>query len=57
MALKKKKFPKKPKTSSNLATWERYQSKVKEVNSYNSQLLKDKAKKENIIKNIDKLKK
>ena len=57
MALKKKKFPKKPKTNSNLATWERYQSKVKEVNSYNSQLLKDKAKKENIIKNIDKLKK
>lgn len=57
MALKKKKFPKKPKTSANLAMWERYQAKVKEVNSYNSQLLKDKAKKENIIKNIDKLKK
>lgn len=57
MALKKKKYPKKPKASANLATWERYQSKVKDVNAYNNQLIKDKTKKENIIKTIDKLKK
>lgn len=57
MALKKKKYPKKPKASANLATWERYQSKVKDVNAYNNQLIKDKTKKENIIKTVDKLKK
>jgi hypothetical protein len=57
MALKKKKYPKKPKASANLSVWERYQNKVKDVNAYNNQLIKDKTKKENIIKSVDKLKK
>ena len=57
MALKKKKYPKKPNAKASLKVWENYQSKVKDVNSYNSQLVKDKTKKENIKKSVEKLKK
>ena len=57
MATKKKKYPKKPKASASLATWEKFQAKIKDVNSINNQLEKDKAKKANIIKTVDKLKK
>lgn len=50
MALKKKKYPKKPKASATLKSWENYAAKCKEVDKYNSQLEADKKKKETIIK-------
>lgn len=47
---KKRKLPKKPRQGAPLSTWERYEKKRKEVEDYNKQLEKDKAKKEAIIR-------
>lgn len=47
---KLKKLPKKPKTSATLATWQKYEARVKEVMKYNNQVKAEAKKKENIIK-------
>lgn len=49
MATKKKAYPKRPKISAPLSTWENYHAKVKEVDKYNADLLKDKKKKAALI--------
>jgi len=44
MATKKpkaKKMPKKPKASATLATWERYDTKCKEITKHNASALKN----------------
>ena len=47
---KMKALPKKPKQSANLATWERYEAKVKEVQSVNAKKMADINKKAAIVK-------
>jgi hypothetical protein len=49
MGAKKLKYPKKPKTTAPLSTWERYMARVKEVDKINSQIDSDKKKKAALI--------
>jgi len=46
----KKKYPKKPKSSASLTTWENYAKRRKDVEMYNRKIEADKKKKENLIK-------
>ncbi len=52
----KKKYPKSPKSSASLEIWERYKSRMKEVDDHNKKIIADKAKKVKLISEIKKLK-
>ena len=54
MALKKKKYPKKPKAKSSVSVLENYLAKRKEVDKYNSALEAEKKKKKTLIEKIRK---
>ena len=51
MAAKKKSYPKRPKISAPLSSWENYHEKVKSVDKFNADLIKDKKKKQTLIAN------
>jgi hypothetical protein len=50
MAIKKLKHPKRPKQSSPLSTWERYDARCKEVDKINATKAAEAKKKEALIK-------
>ena len=47
---KHKKYPKKPKLSAPLTSWEKYTAKCKEIDKHNAELERDKKKKASLIK-------
>jgi hypothetical protein len=47
---KHKKYPKKPKQSAPLSSWESYTAKCKAVDKHNAEIERDKKKKASIIK-------
>lgn len=47
---KLKKLPKKPKQSASLATWMRYDDRVKEVQKQNREIIAQRKRKEQIIR-------
>jgi hypothetical protein len=51
---KNRKYPKQPKTSAPLSTWERYKMKCKEVDQHNAKVAADAKKKQTIIAGIRK---
>jgi hypothetical protein len=53
---KPKKYPKSPKQSSSLKVWENYKVKCQAVDKHNAQLKTDKAKKENVRKQVQAIK-
>lgn len=53
---KKKSFPKAPKASASLETWQKYDKKVTEVKKHNAQLESDKRKKKTLVEKIKKVK-
>lgn len=53
---KKKSFPKAPKQSASLETWQKYDKKVSEVKKHNAQLESDKRKKKSLVEKIKKVK-
>lgn len=53
---KKKSFPKAPKASASLETWQKYDKKVAEVKKHNAQLESDKRKKKTLVEKIKKVK-
>jgi hypothetical protein len=55
MALKKKKYPKKPAAKASIATMQKYLDKRKEVDKYNAQLEKDKKTRETLKAKIRKI--
>ena len=54
MAARKKSYPKKPKQSAPLTSWERYEQRVKEVDAYNSRLETEKKRKAALIQRVNK---
>ena len=52
MAIKKLKYPKRPKQSSSLTVWERYEARCKEIDKINNQRMADVKKKANLINKI-----
>ena len=56
MAVKKKKYPKSPKATAPLKTWEKYRDRVKEIDRLNSQIETDKKKKSTLISMVSKMK-
>lgn len=54
---KKKSYPKQPKQSASLSTWETYHDKCKAVDKHNAQLEADAKKKKALIDKVKKLKK
>lgn len=52
MALKLKKYPKKPKANASLATMERYLERRKEIDKSNAKIKAEKSKKESLRKKI-----
>lgn len=50
MASKKIKYPKRPKQSSSLSVWERYDARCKEVDKINNQRAAEAKRKEALIK-------
>lgn len=56
MAQKKRKYPKQPKASASLQTWQNYHARCKEVDRYNASIVSDKKKKSSIISSVNKLK-
>jgi hypothetical protein len=57
MATKKVKYPKKPKQTASLQTWEKYHDKIKEVDKRNAEIEKEKKKKADLIKKVSGLRK
>lgn len=57
MAIKLKKYPKQPKASASIATWQRYEQKVKDIKKVNDGILSERKKKSDLIGKIQKLKK
>lgn len=55
-SVKKRQYPKTPKQSASLATWERYKERCKEVNKHNDKLVADAKKKKTTIASISKVK-
>lgn len=53
---KAKKFPKSPKASASLETWQKYDKKVAEVKKFNNGLISDAKKKKNLIEKVKKAK-
>lgn len=51
---KKLKYPKKPKATASLATWEKYDKRCKEIDKENNERERDKKKKQSIIERIRK---
>ena len=51
---KRKKYPKKPKLSASLEAWQRYNSRVKEIDSDYKKQLTEQKKKETLIKKLRK---
>ena len=49
MGVRKLKYPKRPKQSASLSTWERYQARCKEIDKINNQREADARKKKSII--------
>ena len=49
-AIKMLKYPKKPKQSAPLSSWERYDARVKEVDKINADKKKEAQKKSSLIK-------
>lgn len=47
--MKLKRFPKRPRASAPLSTWERYEDKIQEVKKFNAALEASKRKKKSII--------
>lgn len=54
MALKKKKYPKKPKQSASYERWKKYEEDCKAVDKHNAQILADEKKKKAIIGKVGK---
>lgn len=52
----KRKLPKSPKQSASLDVWKRHEQRVKEVQSHNAQLDRDKAAKKALIARVRKQK-
>ncbi|KAA0992770.1 hypothetical protein [Dyadobacter aurulentus] len=53
---KPKKYPKSPKQSASLQTWENYKAKCAAVDKHNSQIVADKKKKEAVKKQVQQMK-
>jgi len=53
---KKKSFPKAPKQSASLETWQKYDKKVAEVKKHNAQVDSDKRKKKSLVEKVKKAK-
>lgn len=51
---KKRKYPKQPKQSAPLSTWERYKERCKDVDRHNAKVEADAKKKKTIIAGIRK---
>lgn len=51
---KKRKYPKKPKVSASLEAWQRYNSRIKEIDSDYKKALAEHKKKETLIKKLRK---
>ena len=54
MAVKKKKYPKKPKASASISTMQNYLTRCKEVDKANAQIEKDKKTKKALRDKINK---
>lgn len=46
---KKKKYPKRPKAKASLSTWQSYEKKRKDVDKYNTSLVRDETAKNKIM--------
>lgn len=55
MALKLKKYPKKPKASASVTTLENYIAKCKQVDKDNAQIKSSKTKRANLLKQVAKI--
>ena len=49
---KKKKYPKRPKQSSSLQVWKNYETKCKDVDKFNSDIIKEAKAKKALIEKI-----
>lgn len=54
MAVKKIKYPKRPKKSASLEVWARYNDRIKEIDKKNNERKTRASKKANLIKSVEK---
>jgi hypothetical protein len=54
MAVKKIKYPKRPKKSASLEVWGRYNDRIKEIDKRNNEAKTRASKKANLIKSVEK---